>query len=69
MAHITTNEIFNLNVESRLGVFVAFSNTLVDAGKWDDVRELREMMNVRGISKDTACIWVGNDVVYNVPSF
>ncbi|KAE8707565.1 Pentatricopeptide repeat-containing protein [Hibiscus syriacus] len=61
MASIAANELFKLNAESRPGAFVALSNTWAAAGKWDGVSELREMMKVRGISKDTACSWVGND--------
>ncbi|KAK8642073.1 hypothetical protein V6N13_011435 [Hibiscus sabdariffa] len=57
MASIAANELFKLNAENRPGAFVALSNTLADAGKWDGVSELREMMKVRGISKDTACSW------------
>ncbi|XWS19684.1 hypothetical protein CRYUN_Cryun31cG0036900 [Craigia yunnanensis] len=61
MASIAANELFKLNADSRPGAFVALSNTLAAAGKWDGVSELREMMKVRGISKDTACSWVGTD--------
>ncbi|KAE8659676.1 Pentatricopeptide repeat-containing protein [Hibiscus syriacus] len=68
MASLAANELCKLNAESRPGAFVALSNTLAAAGKWDGVSELREMMKVRGMSKDTACSWVGNDVVYNVSS-
>ncbi|KAE8670162.1 Pentatricopeptide repeat-containing protein [Hibiscus syriacus] len=49
------------SIRSMLGAFVALSNTWAAAGKWDGVSELREMMKVRGILKDTACSWVGND--------
>ncbi|XVF25686.1 hypothetical protein REPUB_Repub13aG0235100 [Reevesia pubescens] len=61
MARIAANELFKLNAGSRPGAFVALSNTLAAAGKWDGVSELREMMRVRGILKDTACSWVGTD--------
>ncbi|MBA0807788.1 hypothetical protein Gohar_023566 [Gossypium harknessii] len=61
MASIAANELFKLNADSRPGAFVALSNTLAAAGKWDGVSDLREMMKVRGISKDTACSWVGTD--------
>ncbi|XVF87363.1 hypothetical protein PTKIN_Ptkin18bG0114200 [Pterospermum kingtungense] len=61
MASIAANELFKLNAESRPGAFVALSNTLAAAGKWDGVSELREMMKVRGISKNAASSWVATD--------
>jgi pentatricopeptide repeat protein len=59
MAKLAGNELFKLNATGRPGAYVALSNTLADAGKWDSVSELREVMKERGISKDTACSWVG----------
>lgn len=61
MARYAANEIFKLNSSERPGAYVALSNTLADAGKWDSVSELRELMNEKGVSKDTACSWVGAD--------
>ncbi|BFG27895.1 hypothetical protein CerSpe_141690 [Prunus speciosa] len=61
MASIAAKELFKLNPDGRPGAYVAFSNTLAAAGKWDNVSELREKMKVRGISKDIACSWVGTD--------
>lgn len=63
MARVAANEIFTLNASSRPGAYVALSNTLADAGKWDNVSELRELMKISGVSKDTACSWVGADTV------
>ncbi|OMO65345.1 hypothetical protein COLO4_31336 [Corchorus olitorius] len=57
MANIAANELFKLNADNRPGAFVALSNTLAAAGKWDGVSELREMMKARGILKETACSW------------
>lgn len=58
MASVAANELFKLNAEGRPGAYVALSNTLAHAGKWDSVTELRVLMKERGISKDTACSWV-----------
>lgn len=58
MAKLAANELFKLNAYGRPGAYVALSNTLADAGKWDNVSELREVMKEKGISKDTACSWV-----------
>ncbi|KAG2683918.1 hypothetical protein I3843_10G055400 [Carya illinoinensis] len=61
MANIAANELFKLNVDGRPGAYVALSNTLAAAGKWDSVSELREIMKFKGISKDTGWSWVGTD--------
>ncbi|MCI29876.1 pentatricopeptide repeat-containing protein, partial [Trifolium medium] len=35
MAKLAANELFKLNATGRPGAYVALSNTLADAGKWD----------------------------------
>ncbi|CAL5409947.1 unnamed protein product [Camellia sinensis] len=59
MASIVSNEIFKLSHDGRPGAYIALSNTLAAAGKWGSVSELRELMKVRGVSKDTCFSWVG----------
>ncbi|KAI8001643.1 Pentatricopeptide repeat-containing protein [Camellia lanceoleosa] len=61
MASIVSNEIFKLSHDGRPGAYITLSNTLAAAGKWDSVSELRELMKVRGVSKDTGFSWVGID--------
>ncbi|KAI3456181.1 hypothetical protein Pfo_012844 [Paulownia fortunei] len=61
LAKIAANELFKVSTESRPGAYVALSNTLADAGRWDSVSQLRELMKVRGISKGTGFTWVGTD--------
>lgn len=61
MASVAAHEIFKLNMDSRPGAYVALSNALAAAGKWDSVSEVRELMKVRGVSKATGCSWVGTD--------
>ncbi|KAF7838309.1 pentatricopeptide repeat-containing protein [Senna tora] len=63
MAKVAAGELFKLNANGRPGAYVALSNTLAAAGKWDGVSELREIMKEKGISKDTGCSWVGADSV------
>ncbi|XP_059438501.1 pentatricopeptide repeat-containing protein At1g28690, mitochondrial [Corylus avellana] len=58
VASIAANELFKLNANDRPGAYVALSNTLAAAGKWDGVSDLREIMKAKGVSKDTACSWV-----------
>lgn len=47
--------------KSRPGAYVALSNTLADAGRWEGVSELREEMKDIGISKGTGFTWIGTD--------
>lgn len=61
MANWAANEIFKLSVDARPGAYVALSNTLAEAGKWESVSEVRELMKVRGVAKDTGSSWVGNE--------
>ncbi|CAN4126746.1 unnamed protein product [Withania somnifera] len=61
LANLAANELFKLSCGSRPGAYVALSNVLADAGRWDGVSELREIMKIRGISKGTGFSWVGSD--------
>ena len=61
VADAAAREVFQLSREGRPGAYMAFSNTLAAAGKWDGVRDVREMMRRRGVLKDAACSWVGSD--------
>ncbi|WOG89769.1 hypothetical protein DCAR_0209008 [Daucus carota subsp. sativus] len=61
MANIAANELFKLGSDSRPGAYIAFSNTLAAAERWDTVSEIREVMKARGISKNTGFSWVGAD--------
>ncbi|KAL5218655.1 hypothetical protein ABZP36_019339 [Zizania latifolia] len=60
MANVASREVFELNRAGRSGAYMAFSNTLAAAGKWDGVHQVREMMRRRGVLKDAACSWVGS---------
>ena len=61
MANVAANELFKLNANDRPGAYIALSNTLAEAGKWDSVSALRERMKIRGVSKDTGRSWVATD--------
>lgn len=61
IANIAAKEVFELSRGGRPGAYMAFSNTLAAAGKWDGVHDVREMMKRRGVLKDAACSWVGSD--------
>lgn len=63
MASIAAKELFKLNADGRPGAYVALSNTLAEAGKWESVGELRKVMKDRGIVKDKGRSWIGNDDV------
>lgn len=61
MADFAAKELFKLNNETRPGAYVALSNTLAAAGRWDNVSEVRELMKTRGILKGTGFSWIGSD--------
>ncbi|XP_074278041.1 pentatricopeptide repeat-containing protein At1g18485 [Silene latifolia] len=43
---------------SRAENYVLASNLLAQAGKWDDVRNLRAKMREKGLQKDAGCSWL-----------
>ncbi|XP_076883017.1 pentatricopeptide repeat-containing protein At1g28690, mitochondrial-like [Bidens hawaiensis] len=61
MASIAANELFKLSGDSRPGAYVALSNALADAGRWDRVVDIREVMNARDVLKETGSSWIGID--------
>ncbi|GJS77927.1 pentatricopeptide repeat-containing protein [Tanacetum coccineum] len=61
MASIAANELFKLSRDSRPGAYVALSNALADAGRWDRVSDIRELMKTRNISKNSGSSWIGTD--------
>ncbi|WCJ27160.1 Tetratricopeptide repeat (TPR)-like superfamily protein [Euphorbia peplus] len=69
MASIAANELFKLNAAGRPGAYVALSNALATAGKWDSVSEVREIMKSRGVLKDTASSWIGTESVSKTSSW
>ncbi|KMT04530.1 hypothetical protein BVRB_8g181920 [Beta vulgaris subsp. vulgaris] len=61
MASRAADELFKLCADGRPGSYIALSDALAAAGKWDSVNEVRELMKWRGISKDTGFSWTGTD--------
>ncbi|XP_051129141.1 pentatricopeptide repeat-containing protein At1g28690, mitochondrial [Andrographis paniculata] len=61
LAKVASNELFKLTTESRPGAYVALSNTFAEAGRWDNVSELRDVMKARGVSKGTGFAWIGSN--------
>ncbi|KAI3498686.1 hypothetical protein L1887_34463 [Cichorium endivia] len=61
MASIAANELFKLSSDGRPGAYVALSNTLADAGKWESVSDIREVMKKRNVMKDSGSSWIGTD--------
>ncbi|KAF8720929.1 hypothetical protein HU200_023332 [Digitaria exilis] len=61
VADVAAREVFELSRAGRPGAYMAFSNTLAAAGKWEGVHDVREMMKRRGVLKDAAWSWVGSD--------
>jgi pentatricopeptide repeat protein len=60
IANVAAKEVFELSRAGRPGAYMAFSNTLAMAGKWDGVHYVREMMKQRGVLKDAAYSWAGS---------
>lgn len=54
MAKLAAREVLELSKHKRPGAYMAFSNSLADAGKWDQVYEVRELMNQRRVAKNAA---------------
>ncbi|CAN6319868.1 unnamed protein product [Urochloa humidicola] len=61
VADVAAREVFEISRAGRPGAYMAFSNTLAAAGKWDGVHDVREMMKRRGVLKDAAYSWIGSD--------
>ncbi|KAL1537807.1 pentatricopeptide repeat-containing protein, mitochondrial [Salvia divinorum] len=61
LARAAADELFKVKEVSRAGAYVALSNTLADAGRWEGVSQLREVMKARGVSKGTGFTWIGTD--------
>ncbi|XP_021749308.1 pentatricopeptide repeat-containing protein At1g28690, mitochondrial-like [Chenopodium quinoa] len=61
MASIAADELFNLGAYGRPGSYIALSDSLAAAGKWDSANKVRELMKQRGVLKDTGLSWTGAD--------
>ncbi|XP_010540493.1 PREDICTED: pentatricopeptide repeat-containing protein At1g28690, mitochondrial [Tarenaya hassleriana] len=62
LAKIAARELFKLKeADDRPGAYLAFSNALASAGKWENVSEIREVMKARGVSKTIGRSWVGTE--------
>ncbi|KAK1281284.1 Pentatricopeptide repeat-containing protein [Acorus gramineus] len=61
MANLAVREMFEGERGGRAGAYVALSNALAEAGEWEGVREVREMMVERGVAKNSGQSWVGAD--------
>ncbi|XP_021864439.2 pentatricopeptide repeat-containing protein At1g28690, mitochondrial [Spinacia oleracea] len=58
-ASIAADELFKMCADGRPGSYIALSDSLATAGKWDSANKVRELMKRRGISKDTGLSWTG----------
>ncbi|ESQ33985.1 hypothetical protein EUTSA_v10009590mg [Eutrema salsugineum] len=59
LARIAANELFKLNADKRPGAYIALSNVLASAGKWENVSEIRDVMKARKIPKNIGRSWIG----------
>lgn len=49
--------LFKLKPENP-GYYLLLSNMYADAGKWDEVKRIRELMNLRKVKKNSGCSWL-----------
>ncbi|KAL1208445.1 Pentatricopeptide repeat-containing protein [Cardamine amara subsp. amara] len=61
LASIAANELFKLNADKRPGAYIALSNVLASAGKWENVSKIREVMKARKIAKNIGRSWTSED--------
>ncbi|XP_047182130.1 pentatricopeptide repeat-containing protein At3g14330 [Vigna umbellata] len=57
LAEIVAERLFEIEPNNP-GNYVMLSNVYANAGMWEDVKRVREMMAVTGIKKDAGCSWI-----------
>ncbi|KAK9091446.1 hypothetical protein Sjap_024623 [Stephania japonica] len=62
LGQVAADQLFALDPQNP-GHYVALSNIYAVAGKWDMVEEIRNMMRIRGVTKDPGVSWIdiGNE--------
>ncbi|KAG2318878.1 hypothetical protein Bca4012_054850 [Brassica carinata] len=58
IASVAASELFKLNADKRPGAYIALSNVLASAGKWEKVCEIRDVMKARKIPKNIGRSWI-----------
>ena len=58
IASEAADELFKLNADKRPGAYIALSNVLASAGKWEKVSEIRDVMKARKIPKNIGRSWI-----------
>ncbi|KAF8053849.1 hypothetical protein N665_1371s0020 [Sinapis alba] len=61
IASIAADELFKLNADKRPGAYIALSNVLASAGKWENVSEIRDVMKARKIPKNIGRSWISEE--------
>ncbi|CDY68354.1 BnaAnng27020D [Brassica napus] len=61
IASVAASELFKLNADKRPGAYIALSNVLASAGKWEKVSEIRDVMKARKIPKNIGRSWISAD--------
>ncbi|XP_057423186.1 pentatricopeptide repeat-containing protein At3g14330 [Lotus japonicus] len=57
LAETAAERLFEIE-PNNAGNYVMLSNIYADAGMWEGVKRVREMMAIRGIKKDAGCSWI-----------
>ncbi|GAB2231351.1 hypothetical protein Droror1_Dr00010357 [Drosera rotundifolia] len=61
IANLAADELLKLQINERPGAYVTLSNTLAEAGKWENLRDVRDLMRSRGVSKGAGSSWAVSD--------
>lgn len=57
LGEIVAKQLFELE-PNNAGNYVMLSNMYASAGRWEDVKNLREVMEKKGIRKEVGCSWI-----------
>ncbi|KAG9137524.1 hypothetical protein Leryth_018832 [Lithospermum erythrorhizon] len=57
LGDIAAKKLLELDPENP-GNYVLASNIYAEAGRWEDVEEVRQSMKIKGLKKDPACSWI-----------
>ncbi|KAJ0233708.1 Pentatricopeptide repeat-containing protein [Hirschfeldia incana] len=61
IASVAASELFKLNADKRPGAYIALSNVLASAGRWEKVSEVRDVMKARKIPKNIGRSWISGE--------
>nr|XP_016433098.1 PREDICTED: putative pentatricopeptide repeat-containing protein At3g13770, mitochondrial [Nicotiana tabacum] len=63
IGEIVAKQLLEIEPENS-GTYVILSNLYASAGRWEDARSVREMINERAIVKESGKSWIGPDLIH-----